>query len=52
MANLNPKFTYDPAHLDTLVQYISVDRLAAYLAKTKAIPERAIRLYERNTELS
>jgi len=52
MTNPQSEFTYDAAHLETLVKYISDDRLAAYLAKTKAVPERAIRLYERNTELS
>lgn len=52
MASPKTAFTYNPAALDTLVKYISVDRLAAYLALTRAIPERAIRLYERNTELS
>lgn len=52
MANRETAFTYDPPTLDTLLKYISIDRLAAYLALTKAIPERAIRLYERNTELS
>jgi len=52
MANPETEFTYDTAALEALEKYISVERLAAYLAKTKAIPERAIRLYERNTELS
>jgi hypothetical protein len=52
MANSEAEFTYDPTAIDTLVKYISVDRLAAYLALTEAIPERAIRLYERNTQLS
>ncbi|MGH9600154.1 MAG: Abi family protein [Terracidiphilus sp.] len=52
MANGESNFAYDPPDLDTLVKYISVERLAAYLAKTKASPERAVRLYERNTELS
>jgi hypothetical protein len=50
--NSQQKFSYDPACLETLVKYISLDRLAAYFVMTKRNSERAIRLYERNTELS
>ena len=34
------------------MKYLSRERLAAYFVMAKKIPERAIRLYERNTELS
>jgi len=50
--NGQPKFTYDPASIETLIKYISLDRLAAYFAMGKTVPERAIHLHERNTELS
>jgi hypothetical protein len=52
MANGQLKFTYDEASLDRLIKYLSIERLAAYLILTKKDRERAIRLYERNTELS
>jgi hypothetical protein len=52
MANGQPTFTYDEASLDRIIKYISIDRLAAYLILSKKDRERAIRLYERNTELS
>lgn len=45
-------FNYDSAGVGVLVKYISLDRLAAYFVMAKRTPERAIRLYERNTELS
>lgn len=52
MTNGQPKFTYDSASLEALVKYISLERLAAYFVMAKRTQERAIRLYERNTELS
>jgi hypothetical protein len=52
MANGQLKFTYDEASLDRIIKYLSIERLAAYLILTKKDRERAIRLYERNTELS
>ena len=52
MANGQPRFNYDSASLEALVKYLSRERLAAYFVMAKKVPERAIRLYERNTELS
>jgi len=52
MTNGQPKFTYDEASLDRIIKYLSIERLAAYLILTRKDRERAIRLYERNTELS
>lgn len=46
------EFTYDPVSLETLIKYISLDRLATYFVMAKGNPVGAIRLYERNTELS
>lgn len=52
MTTGQPKFTYDEASLDRIIVYLSIERLAAYLILTRKDRERAIRLYERNTELS
>jgi hypothetical protein len=52
MTNGQPKFTYDEASLDRIIKYLSIERLAVYLILTRKDRERAIRLYERNTELS
>jgi hypothetical protein len=52
MANGQLKFAYDPAGVEALIKCLSTERLAAYFVMAKKNPERAIRLYERNTELS
>jgi hypothetical protein len=52
MTNGQPKFTYDAASLEAVIKYVSLERLAAYFVMARRNQERAIRLYERNTELS
>ncbi len=47
-----PEFQYDDAALVTLEKYISPERLAAYIAYARGDKWVAIRLYERNTEVS
>lgn len=47
-----PEFQYDDATLATLEKYISPERLAAYIAYARGDKWVAIRLYERNTEVS
>lgn len=46
------QFTYSAENIEVLVKYLSNERLAAYFTMAKRSPEGAIRLYERNTELS
>lgn len=46
------EFQYDPKALETLEKYISAERLAAYVAYARGDKWVAIRLYERNTEVS
>ena len=45
-------FAYSAAELVTLKRYISLDRLAAYTAYARGDQWVAIRLYERNTQIS
>ena len=45
-------FAYSAAELATLKRYISSGRLAAYIAYARGDQWIAIRLYERNTEIS
>jgi hypothetical protein len=45
-------FEYTCAALDTFDKYVSSERLAAYIAYARGDRQTAIRLYERNTELS
>jgi phosphoglycolate phosphatase len=47
-----PEFQYDDKALVTLEKYISSERLAAYVAYARGDKWVAIRLYERNTEVS
>ena len=45
-------FAYSGDNIDALVKYLSTERLAAYFSMAKRSMEGAIKLYERNTELS
>lgn len=45
-------FQYDNKNLLTIEKYISPERLAAYVAYARGDKWVAIRLYERNTEVS
>jgi hypothetical protein len=47
-----PEFQYDDKTLVTLEKYLSPERLAAYIAYARGDRWVAIRLYERNTEIS
>jgi len=45
-------FPYTPDAIDGLVRFLSPDRMKAYYTMAKGNPEGAMRLYERNIELS
>lgn len=47
-----PEFQYDDATLVTFDKYLSIERLAAYVDYARGNKWVAIRLYERNTEIS
>jgi hypothetical protein len=52
IAEIQPEFNYDAKVLATLERYISAERLAAYVSYARGDKWVAIRLYERNTEIS
>lgn len=52
MAEGQPAFPYDDATFDIFDKYLSVERLAAYVNYARGDKWVAIRLYERNSEVS
>ena len=50
--NSQEPFPYDERTLATIEKYVSSERLAAYMSYARGDKWVAVRLYERNTEIS